>query len=112
MNKKVIAIFALILMFSLSHIAHADTIDCSVVSCGGGNPALLVGGWGTSNSGVPAVSMGQTVTDDLGMSSTCQFSTGCVDIYHTAWYENLISALKIQLGTTGFQYWVSLMKNK
>lgn len=124
MNKKLaMSVLVIIGVFGMSHVAFADPVTAcgnpalsdmstTYVSCGGGNPATVMGGWGTTNGGVPAVAQGQTVTDDLGMSSTCQFFIGCVDIYHTQWYLNQIAALRTQLGDTAFQYWVSLVKNK
>jgi hypothetical protein len=115
--KKYIFAFLFVCALSVSsHTAFAatqctDPLGPNYVVCGGnGNPALVVGGWGTMNGDVPAMKQGDISVDAYGIPSICQFATGCVDTSHTAWHDAIIAALKSQLGDAQFNYWVSLMK--
>lgn len=110
-NKISTSLLVLSMIVGFAQITHAATLDCSITNCGSnGNPEMVTGGWGTTNSGVPHLSQGQVATDDNGIHSTCQWMNGCVDVYHTDWYKNLIQALRTQLGDSGFQTWINLQK--
>ncbi len=111
--KKIIMLVAAVGILAASHVTFAASCDVNnpCVS-GNGNPALVVGGWGTTNSGVPNLTIGQSATDDNGISSTCQWMSGCVDIYHTKFYKNQISILRDQLGDSEFIRWVNIAKVK
>lgn len=121
---SVLAVFGM-LSFGMSGTAHAATTLCgdpaqstlsvTYTQCGNGNPADVIGGWGTNNAGVPAMTLGQTATDDGGITDTCTVPSGCVDIFHTPWYISSMVSLGRQLkalGMTGgrFGYWINLAK--
>lgn len=122
MKNLTIAVTVLALLVSVYgvvHVALADTqcgdphlsnATTTYIACGNGNPENIQGGWGTTNSEVPHLSQGQSATDDNGFATTCQWATGCVDVFHTDWYKNQMSSLRAQLGDSLFQMWVGMRK--
>lgn len=62
--------------------------DGSIVQCGNGSPEMVMNVWGGTNSDVPHVQPGQSVTDQWGNVSVCPawFTDYCVDISHTQYY--------------------------
>lgn len=110
MKKSIMFVLVLGLMVIGFHSVSAASCDVNNPCGGNGNPSLVVGGWGTVNGAVPSVSQGQTVRDDNGIPATCQWATGCVDIFHTDWYKTQIANLKSQLGDASFNLWVNLAR--
>jgi len=82
---------------------HPDVIDpitslvtdpaVNNVDCGGGSPERVVNVWGTTNSQLPHIKQGQTVTLTNGSSGYCPawFPMYCVDITGTTWYKTRFS---------------------
>lgn len=108
MKKSILLVFVLGLFVAGVHSASACDVNDPCSS--NGSPAMVTGGWGTVNAGVPAMIVGQSVVDDNGIRLTCYSYQGCVDVSHTSWYETQIATLKSQLGASNFAYWVSLLK--
>ncbi len=85
MNK--ISSIVLGIMLLTPAISFASTCDVTN-SCGNGNPEMITNVWGGTNSDVPHIKPGQSVTDQWGVVSLCPawFTNYCVDISHTAYY--------------------------
>ena len=113
----VVALFALAPVAAFAQVipVAGGTVDCSTgiftdsitlvqtpattaqsAGCpkGNGNPENVVNIWGTTNSGIPHVQPGQSVTDQWVFTSLCPawFTNYCVDISHTAYYIALHNA--------------------
>jgi hypothetical protein len=102
MKKIILSLAVLGLFVSFHGNAKADVCgdpslnnaSSSVVyiTCGGnGNPELVVGGWGTTNSEVPHLKSGESRILLNGVLGICPFwfPSGCVDTTGTAWYRSL-----------------------
>lgn len=121
MNKTITAMLVAVVLFAGAHVTFAAT-QCGdnslnnasstviYIACGNGSPESVIGGWGTTNAGVPHMSQGQVATDANGIHSTCQWMNGCVNVYGTPWYAGLISALKASISPEAFQHWINLQK--
>lgn len=80
--KKAVVLFALFAVFSVGHVAKADTCDIDN-PCGNGSPEMVVNVWGTNNAGIPHIKPGQTVN---GLSCPAWFPMDCVDIRGTQYF--------------------------
>lgn len=119
MNKYILsAMFALVLVFGVGAVS-ASAATCGdgtggTVVCGNGNPELVVNGFGVTNSQVPHVAPGASVSDAAGITDTCPiwYKMGCLDIFGTEVYKNQARFLAKQLQERGFAlgkyvYWLN-----
>ena len=83
--KKTIALFALVALFGIAGLTHADELP---VQNGNGSPEAVVNIWGTTNSQLPQFAPGTSRKLTIGSVATCPFwfPMNCVDISGTAWY--------------------------
>ncbi len=140
--KKLIIAFAFIALFGFSSHSYAatcgnpslnapahDVFDGTStttvaaidnVVCGGGNPLINSQAWGLSGADTKVVSPGATMTDEGGLTYTCNARVdvqGCSDLTGTAWYHNYMITLARQLISSGlsgmfpvFNGWFALAK--
>lgn len=136
MKNKIVLAIMLVLVGVTAHTAFASSSDVAV-TCTSDHKVysldntVIVGcisnaDWNKSvadqlarqsDNAVVGVAQGQTVVDQHGISSTCTWAIGCVDIFPTEEYITAMQkiarqliALKTLLSTSRFDGWITSVK--
>lgn len=84
--KNIIAIFALVALFSFAGVTHgADCVNFPAQCQSNGSPEMVVNVWGTTNSQLPHILQGQTRN---GFLCPAWFPFYCVDISGTQYFKD------------------------
>ncbi len=103
---------SIILGLALFFVAGTALASDGTLSHSNGNPYKITQPWGLTQEQTVTVGIGDTITNEAGLSEVCTFFHGCSDITKTDFYRNNMIETARQLIENGrlqffpmFQYW-------